>query len=153
MADILRGAVGLGQAAFRPTGHDAETTYSLKKRKLNNAALRTLSRFVRDASNLTLSLWDGLTLEERERRRIVEERKTVLIYHMKNVRIPFLLPRFSCRASQGIATTRDYLLRCSCHRLNLTSYRIWVVARTPLRHRLPPCCTMLPCIWFLQWDG
>lgn len=88
MTDLLSGAVRLGRAALFLSSHTDDSSKlppSPKKKAPNNAALRTLSRAFYGASNLALSLWDGLTLEERERKRVVEERKTMLIYHMKNV--------------------------------------------------------------------
>jgi hypothetical protein len=43
------------------------------------------SRIIRETNNLILSLRDGLSVSERENRRHVEERKTILAARMHNV--------------------------------------------------------------------
>lgn len=53
-----------------------------------NAAIDTISRAIKGANNLVLSLRDGLSEMERENRRKQEERKQILSLRMKNVRLP-----------------------------------------------------------------
>jgi TAG lipase / steryl ester hydrolase / phospholipase A2 / LPA acyltransferase len=48
-------------------------------------ALGTLSRAVKGANNLLLSLRDGLNESERQQQRNVDERKQILALRMKNV--------------------------------------------------------------------
>lgn len=87
MIDLLSSAVRLGRAALQPSTHTAESKLPPppKKKAPNYAPIRTLSRAFHGANNFVFSLWDGLTADERERRRVVGERKTLLIFHMKNV--------------------------------------------------------------------
>ncbi|SPO06122.1 related to TGL4 - triacylglycerol lipase [Cephalotrichum gorgonifer] len=85
MTGLLLGADFLGRSALLPSKHAAEPkTTSTPKEAQNHVALRTLSRAFQGANNFALTLWDGLTVEERQRRRVVEERKSILIFHMKN---------------------------------------------------------------------
>lgn len=101
MVDLLSSAVRLSRAALQPSVHTAEPKLPPppKKKVSNYAPLRTLSRAFQGANNFVFSLWDGLTPGERERRRTTEERKTLLIFHMKNVGtdlfscVPRVLPR------------------------------------------------------------
>ncbi|MBE3044805.1 hypothetical protein IMZ48_20050 [Candidatus Bathyarchaeota archaeon] len=80
MLDLLTSAVGFGRAAKTPPPS--------KTKPSNYVAIRAVSRAYAGSTNMALSLWDGLTAEERDRRRVVEERKTLLIFHMKNVGTP-----------------------------------------------------------------
>lgn len=48
--------------------------------------VQPLTRVIRDASNILLSLRDGMTESEREGRRRVEERMQILAARMQNVR-------------------------------------------------------------------
>lgn len=50
-----------------------------------NGALDSISRAIRGANNLVLSLRDGLSELERENKRKQEERKQILSLRMKNV--------------------------------------------------------------------
>ena len=103
MIDLLSSAVRLGRAALQPSTHTAESKLPLppKKKGSNYAPLRTLSRAFQGANNFVFSLWDGLTADERERKRATEERKTLLIFHMKNVGTNhcFCIPRNSYLAT------------------------------------------------------
>ena len=51
-----------------------------------NVAVGALSRAVKGANAFVLSLRDGLTEQEREHRRKVEERRHILCLRMQNVR-------------------------------------------------------------------
>lgn len=53
-----------------------------------NAAVGALSRAVKSANSFVLSLRDGLTDQEREHQRKVEERRQILCLHMQNVSLP-----------------------------------------------------------------
>lgn len=92
MIDLLSGAVRFGRAALLPSGSEVAPKIlppppsPTKKKTSNYAAVRVVSRAFQGTTDFALSFWDGLTPEERGRRRIVEERKTLLIFHMKNVR-------------------------------------------------------------------
>lgn len=88
MIDLLSSAVRLGRAALQPSGHDVDpkTPPPNKQKTSNHAAVRAVSRAFQGTTSFALSLWDGLTPEDRNRRRVVEERKTLLIFHMKYVR-------------------------------------------------------------------
>ncbi|KAK3384826.1 acyl transferase/acyl hydrolase/lysophospholipase [Podospora didyma] len=57
---------------------------SLKKRNTQHAPFQSLSKAVRDASNILLSWRDGLNESEREDKRILEERMQILAARMHN---------------------------------------------------------------------
>lgn len=119
MVDLLSSAVRLGRAALQPSAHTTESKLPPppKKKVTNYAPLRTLSRAFHGANNFVFSLWDGLTPGERERRRADEERKTLLIFHMKNVGTgTFLVSRegLAPRSTPGQPTHSFACLRVQC---------------------------------------
>lgn len=80
-----------------PSGPSASTKpgrpSSIKKQQPPtplNAAFDSISRAIKGANSLVLSLRDGLSELERENRRKKEERRLVLSIHMKNVRLPLV---------------------------------------------------------------
>lgn len=88
MIDLLSSAVRLGRGALQPSEHAGDPKISSlpsKRPTSNYAVLRAVSRAVHSTTSFALYFRDGLNPEERDRRRIVEERKTLLIFHMKNV--------------------------------------------------------------------
>jgi hypothetical protein len=100
MIDLLSSAVRLGRAALQPSEHasDAKISSPSSRRPTPNyAVLRVISRAFYGSTSFALYFWDGLSPEERERRRIVEGRKTFLIFHMKN---PFNRPTVSSNGRQ-----------------------------------------------------
>lgn len=72
---------GLKDVQKKPQWHSARTR--------NHSDGLALTRIFRDTNNLILSLRDGLCASERENRRRVEERKTILASRMHNVSSEF----------------------------------------------------------------
>lgn len=90
MADLL-----LGTSPIRPIHSSNNSPQSLKRPKSSSSSqplpyvdrtlLRTVSKTVKGAANLLRSWKDGMSNDEREQARLVEERKNILYLRMKSV--------------------------------------------------------------------
>lgn len=84
-----------------PGSQDPPTPAPLKsrrKKKCPDNGLSQVTRLVQGASNLVLSLKDGLSESEREQKRRNAERRDTLVDHMNNVGRPPPFPLSSCEA-------------------------------------------------------
>ncbi|KAL6888016.1 acyl transferase/acyl hydrolase/lysophospholipase [Trichoderma evansii] len=89
MADLL-----IGTSPIRPIRSNSNTPQSPKRPKSSSSSqplpyvdrtlLRTVSKTVKGAANLLRSWKDGMSNEEREQARLVEERKNILYLRMKS---------------------------------------------------------------------
>lgn len=90
MTDLLlqaRKAPGLHLADSKPPNRTDTKPDKLSSQPGGGRTLRkAVSRTLKDANNALLSWKDGLTVEERERVLLLDQRKAVLADHMKTVR-------------------------------------------------------------------
>ncbi len=74
-----------GDGKLRPSPHSSASSLKKRSHPQKHAEFQPLSKIIRDAGNLVLSLRDGLTESERESRRRNEERMQILAARMQNV--------------------------------------------------------------------